>query len=99
MFHWVSRHDAPFIACFSSRGGKPSDFIFFQHLCAYLAAADVSFCWHLLISEKSLLLSRVVALVLASSSDFRSLSFRGERLLLKKNKKQKNPTTFILLSG
>lgn len=53
----------------------------FQHLCTYLARADVLFCWHLLISEKLLLLSRVVALVLASSYDFCSLSFRGERLV------------------
>lgn len=47
-----------------------SVFSFFQHLYADLVGADVSFCWHLLISDKSLLLSRVVALVLASSSDF-----------------------------
>lgn len=41
----------------------------FQYLGTDLAGADVSFRWHLLISEKLLLLSRVVALGLASSSD------------------------------
>lgn len=40
----------------------------FQHLGTDIAGADVSFCWHLLVSE-TLLLSRVVALGLASSSD------------------------------
>lgn len=81
VFYWIWRRDAHFIACFG-RGEKkkPSDLIFLAP--SHLFSRGRCFLrWHLLISEKLSLLSRVVTLVLASSSDFCSLSFRGERLL------------------
>lgn len=82
MLHFIGFRDMMLLySLFQAGGGESLVISLFQHLHTCLAGADVSFCWRLLISEKLLLLSRVVALVLASGSDFCSLSFRGEILL------------------